>query len=71
MELWLVELLSGLKRHKMVSDGFKSTIFWYYLEFIFIYLLVPVLSLGSIGLCTMCVGTIAGWKLMEGYVALH
>ena len=59
-----------LKRHRIVSYSSKSTIFWYYMKHSFIYLLVPVLSLGSVTLCIMCIGTIAGQKL-TGYIALH
>ena len=33
--------------------------------------MIPILLLGSVRLCIMCVGTIAGWKSVEGYVALH
>ena len=38
----------------------KSTIFQYYTKHRFIYILVPILSLGSVGLYIMCFGTIAG-----------
>ena len=68
MKLWLQKLLSGLKRHKPVSDSSESTIFQYYMKHSFMYLLVPRLSLRSVGLCIMCVWTIAGRKLTENYV---
>ena len=55
----------------MISDNSKSTIFQYYIKYIFIYFLVPVLSLGSFRLHIMCVVTIAMQKLTEGYVALR
>ena len=58
------------KNHKMVLDGFKSTIFQCYMKHIFIYVLVPIPSLGSINLCIMCVETIAGQKSTAGYIAL-
>ena len=70
MKLWLPELLRDLKRHKIVLDGSESTILWYYINHSFIYLLLPVLTLGSIRLCIMCIGTIAGRKSTEGYVTL-
>ena len=66
-----MELLSGPKRHKKVLDGFENTFFWYYIKHSFIYFKLSVLSLGSIRLCKMFVGTIAGWKLTKAYVALH
>ena len=49
----------------------RKYFFWYYMKHSFIYVKVPVLSLGSIKLCMMCVGTIAGRKSTEGYVSLH
>ena len=54
----------------MVSDGSKNIIFWYYMKCSIIYLLIPVLSLGIGRLHIICIGTIAGWKLTEGYGAL-
>ena len=59
------------KKHKTVSEDSKNTIFQDYIKHSFIYLLVPVLSLGSVRLRIICVGTIAGRKSLEGYVALH
>ena len=54
-----------------ILDGYKSTIFQYYTKCSFIYPLVFVLSLASVRLCKMCVGTIAVQKSTEGYVQLH
>ena len=50
---------SDLKRHNMVLNSLEITIFQYDMKHSFIYLLVPVLSLGSFRLHIMCVGTIA------------
>ena len=36
----------------------------------FVYILVPILSLLSVTLCIMCIGTIVGQKLTEGYIRL-
>ena len=58
------------KKHKMVSDGSESTTFQYYMKRSSIYILVPVLSLGSVRLHIMCIGTIAGWKSTESSIAL-
>ena len=65
-----MELLNSTKRHKTVLDSSESTFFWHYMKRSFIYLLVPILSLGSIRLYIMYFGTIAGWKLTEGYITL-
>ena len=70
-ELWLHELLSGRKGQQTVSDGSESTAYHYYMKLSFIYVLVPVLSLGNFRLHTIYIGTIAGWKLTEGYITLH
>ena len=70
MKSWLPELLGGLKRQKTISDGSKSKIYRCYIKHSFIYLLVPVLSIGSVKLCIMCVRTKARQKSIEGYVAL-
>ena len=43
-------------------------IFQYKMGPSFMYFLVPVISLGSIRLCIMCIGTIAGWNSTEGQV---
>ena len=62
--------LSDPKRHKIVLDGFESTVFQNYIKYSFIYLLVPILSLGIFRLCIICIGPIAGQKSTEGYVIL-
>ena len=49
----------------------KVLFFQFYMKLCFIYVKVPVLSLGSVIFCIMCVGTIAGQKSTEGYVSLH
>ena len=71
MKLWFPELLIGPIRHQPILDGSKSTIFQYFVKHSLIYLLVSVLSLGSVRLCIMYVGKIAGQKLTEGYVTLY
>ena len=62
--------LSGQKRYKTILDGSESTIFQYHLKRSFIYLLVPVVSLGNVRLCIVCIGTIAEWKSTESYITL-
>ena len=44
---------------------------WLRKYFFLLLLMVPVLSLGNIGLCIMCVRTIAGQKSTEDYIALY
>ena len=48
----------------------KSTIFQYNMRHSSIYVLAPILALGYVKLYIMCVGTITGRKLTEGYVTL-
>ena len=70
MKLWLPEIISSLKRHKTVLGGSEITISRGYMEFSFIYVLAPILSLGSSRLHIMCVRTITGWNFTESSIAL-
>ena len=45
-------------------------LFWCNMKCSYIYILVPVPSLGSVRLPIMCVGSIARQKLTDGYIAV-
>ena len=57
-ESWFLKLVKALKRHKMVSNGPKTTLFGYIIKYSYIGPLIYLVSLGSSGL--MCFRTIAG-----------
>ena len=63
--------LGGPTRHKTVLDSSESIVFWCSINHSFIYLLVLIVSLGSIRLYIIVVGTIAQRRSIEDYVTLY